>query len=114
MVIGQRIGPYEVTARLGEGGMGEVYRARDTRLDRQVALKVLTASVATDPDRLARFEREAKALEAAHEQVPSDDARLSPALRLVDASMDAYARRTDRQGARRASAPRERTAASAA
>ena len=60
--IGARIGPFEVTAALGEGGMGEVYRARDTRLGRDVALKLLPPAVASDPDRLRRFEREAKTL----------------------------------------------------
>ena len=59
---GTRIGPYEVTGSLGAGGMGEVYRASDTRLDRDVALKVLPDAFAADPDRLARFEREAKIL----------------------------------------------------
>jgi hypothetical protein len=61
-VIGQRIGPYEVVAKLGQGGMGEVYRARDSKLDRDVALKILPTSLANDPERLARFEREAKTL----------------------------------------------------
>ena len=56
------IGSYEVVGALGAGGMGEVYRARDTRLDRQVAIKVLPRRVASEPDRLARFEREAKVL----------------------------------------------------
>ena len=57
---GTTLGPYEVTAKIGEGGMGEVYRARDTKLDRDVALKVLPQPSTDDPDRLARFEREAK------------------------------------------------------
>ena len=59
---GARLGPYQVTAKIGEGGMGEVYRARDTKLDRDVALKVLPEAFTQDPDRLARFEREAKVL----------------------------------------------------
>ena len=59
---GAILGPYEVTAKIGEGGMGEVYRARDTKLDRDVALKVLPQAFTDDPDRLARFEREAKVL----------------------------------------------------
>ena len=63
-MIGQKLGPYEILAKLGEGGMGEVYRARDTMLDRDVAIKVLPDSFATDPDRVARFEREAKTLAA--------------------------------------------------
>jgi eukaryotic-like serine/threonine-protein kinase len=61
---GTRLGPYEVIAPLGAGGMGEVYRGRDGRLKRDVALKILPASVAADPERLARFEREAQALAA--------------------------------------------------
>ena len=63
-MIGKTIGPYEVEAKLGEGGMGEVYRARDSKLGRDVALKVLPAAVAADPDRLARFRREAQVLAA--------------------------------------------------
>ena len=61
---GTRIGPYVVEASLGAGGMGEVYRARDTRLDRDVAIKLLPDLLARDPDALARFEREAKAVAA--------------------------------------------------
>ena len=59
---GIRLGPYEVTAAIGAGGMGEVYRATDTNLGRQVALKILPDAFANDPERLARFEREAKTL----------------------------------------------------
>ncbi len=59
---GDRLGPYEVLSILGEGGMGRVYRARDTKLQRQVAIKVLPDEVAADPDRVARFEREARTL----------------------------------------------------
>jgi eukaryotic-like serine/threonine-protein kinase len=60
--VGTRVGVYEVLGSLGAGGMGEVYRARDTRLKREVALKILPASFATNPDRLARFQREAEVL----------------------------------------------------
>jgi tRNA A-37 threonylcarbamoyl transferase component Bud32 len=62
--IGTRIGPYEVLGPLGVGGMGEVYRARDPKLHRDVAIKILPESMARDPDRLARFEREAQVLAA--------------------------------------------------
>jgi len=61
---GTRIGSYEIVGSLGAGGMGEVYRARDSKLNREVALKVLPASVAADPERLARFRREAQVLAA--------------------------------------------------
>ena len=61
---GSRLGRYEILNPLGAGGMGEVYRARDTRLDRDVAIKILPESVARDPERLARFDREAKAVAA--------------------------------------------------
>ena len=57
---GTRLGPYEITGLIGSGGMGEVYSAHDTRLGREVAVKVLPASMAGDPDRQARFEREAR------------------------------------------------------
>ena len=60
--VGDRLGHYEVTAKIGQGGMGEVYRARDTKLGRDVALKVFPQAFTSDPDRLVRFEREAKVL----------------------------------------------------
>jgi serine/threonine-protein kinase len=61
-LIGKKISHYSVTAKLGEGGMGEVYRATDTKLGRDVALKVLPQAFASDADRMARFEREAQVL----------------------------------------------------
>ncbi len=62
LTLGTRLGPYEITAKLGEGGMGEVWRARDFHLGREVALKVLPEGFTADPERAARFEREAKLL----------------------------------------------------
>src|SRR5262249_11505396 len=64
LVIGTRLGPYEVGAVIGTGGMGEVYKGRDTRLDRSVAIKVLTAALGADPQFRDRFEREARAISA--------------------------------------------------
>jgi serine/threonine protein kinase len=64
LLPGTRLGPYEITAPIGAGGMGEVYRALDTNLGRQVAIKVLPDSVAHDPERMTRFEREARLLAA--------------------------------------------------
>src|SRR5688572_30806042 len=61
---GSRLGPYEIVAPLGAGGMAEVYRARDPRLGRDVAVKVLPESATNDPERLARFEQEARAVAA--------------------------------------------------
>jgi len=65
-LIGSQLGPYEITAKLGEGGMGEVWRARDTKLERDVAIKVLPAAFVEDHERLQRFEREAKLLAQLH------------------------------------------------
>src|SRR6266540_3449944 len=62
LTTGSRLGSYEIVGALGAGGMGEVYRARDTRLNRDVALKILPDAFATDPDRVARFRREATTL----------------------------------------------------
>ena len=64
LTSGTRLGPYEITGAIGAGGMGEVYRARDTKLHRDVAIKVLPELFAADPDRLTRFEREAQSLAA--------------------------------------------------
>ncbi len=60
LLSGTRLGPYEILAPLGAGGMGEVYKAKDTRLDRAVAIKVLPSHLSRDPDLKARFEREAR------------------------------------------------------
>jgi serine/threonine protein kinase len=62
LIPGTRLGVYEVTAQIGVGGMGEVYRATDTKLKRQVAIKILPPALAADHDRLARFQREAEVL----------------------------------------------------
>jgi eukaryotic-like serine/threonine-protein kinase len=64
LAAGSKLGPYKILAPIGEGGMGEVYRARDTKLDRDVAIKVLPAALAQDAEGLARFEREVKVLAA--------------------------------------------------
>src|SRR5688572_5225653 len=64
LAAGTRVGPYEVTGALGAGGIGEVYRARDSRLGREVAVKVIPAGFAADPERLHRFEQEARAAAA--------------------------------------------------
>ena len=61
---GDKLGPYEIVSPLGAGGMGEVYRARDPKLNREVAIKVLPPALANDADYLARFQREAQALAA--------------------------------------------------
>jgi Tol biopolymer transport system component len=91
LTSGQRLGPYEIVGTLGAGGMGEVYRARDPQLNRDVAIKVLLPSVASDPERLARFRREAQVLASlnhpniAHihglQELPSEDG--SPGVALV-------------------------------
>ena len=62
LTSGTKLGPYEIQSPLGAGGMGEVYRARDTRLDRSVAIKILPAGFSSDADRLQRFQQEARVL----------------------------------------------------
>src|SRR5260370_31793899 len=64
LTCGTKLGPYEIQGALGAGGMGEVYRARDTRLGRDVAIKVLPAHLSSDPELKTRFEREARAISA--------------------------------------------------
>ena len=66
---GTRVGVYEVSAQIGEGGMGQVYRAHDTQLKRDVAVHLLPQAFAQDPDRLARFQREAHVLAALNRRV---------------------------------------------
>ena len=68
LTVGTSIGPYEISALLGAGGMGEVFRARDTRLNRDVAIKILPEVFAQDADRIARFSREAQTLAALNHQ----------------------------------------------
>jgi serine/threonine protein kinase len=91
LTVGTRIGPYEIVSALGAGGMGEVYRARDQRLDRSVAIKVLPEALATDPERIARFEREAKTLAALNHPhiahihgLEESDGRCALVMELVD------------------------------
>src|SRR2546427_1518649 len=62
IVVGTRLGPYEIVSHLGAGGMGEVYKAKDTRLGRTIAIKILPSHMSANPDLRARFEREAKAI----------------------------------------------------
>ncbi len=87
-MVGKTLGHYEILEPLGKGGMGEVYRARDTKLDRDVAIKVLPEDFASDPDRLARFEREAKLLASLnHANIAAiyglEDAGVGPCARLL-------------------------------
>jgi serine/threonine protein kinase len=99
LTTGSRLGPHEITALLGAGGMGEVYRARDTRLKREVALKILPESFAADPDRLARFQREAEVLASArHESSPDFKLNRPPAIAITSRSFHLTAGlfRTDR------------------
>ena len=75
LVPGTRLGAYEVTSQIGVGGMGEVYRATDTKLGRPVAIKVLPSAVAQDAERLARFDREARTLALAEPSEHRPDLR---------------------------------------
>ena len=78
---GSRLGPYEIVDKIGEGGMGEVWRARDTRLGRDVAVKILPADFAADPERQRRFELEARAASASIGGAPIWSPSCSRALR---------------------------------
>ena len=84
LTVGSRLGHYDVTALIGEGGMGQVYQATDTKLNRQVALKILPEAFAADPDRLARFQREAQVLLDCTTSTLSSSARgmISPSILL--------------------------------
>ncbi len=97
--VGARLAHYDVTALIGEGGMGQVYQATDTKLNRQVALKILPEAFATDPDRLARFQREAQVLASLnHPGIAAiygiEEAEGTRALVLARASMPRSALRT--------------------
>ena len=116
--LGTRLGPYEIVAPLGAGGMGEVYRARDTRLKRDVAIKVLPAAFARDPERLARFQREAQVLAAlnhphiAHDLRPRRERTASRALVMELVEGETLAERIARgpDPARRGAADRQQIA----
>ena len=90
--LGTTLGSYRVIAKIEEGGMGEVYRARDTTLDRDVALKVLPQAFTDDPDRLARFEREAKVLASLNHL------NIGPGLELAESSVLDSAFRSSHSG----------------
>jgi serine/threonine protein kinase len=94
---GEKLGPYEILALLGQGGMGQVYCARDTTLHRDVALEVLPATFLRDPERMARFQREAKvlaSLDHPHGIVDSEDSR---GLVLALIGQDGWSHRRNRQ-----------------
>ena len=76
LTVGTRLGVYEIRSLLGAGGMGEVYRARDTKLNRDVAIKVLSGPLATDPEQLARFDREAQLLASLNHPLHRADLRI--------------------------------------
>jgi serine/threonine protein kinase len=101
LAAGTRLGAYEVTASIGAGGMGEVYRARDLKLDRDVALKILPAAFAADPDRLARFEREAQGAGGAQSSAHRADLRHRGLDRRSSAGDGARRRRDARRAHRR-------------
>src|SRR5512136_2593490 len=93
LAVGAKLGPYEIQSPLGAGGMGEVYRARDPRLGREVAIKVLPASFSQDADRLRRFEQEARAASGLNHpniitvyEIGSADGTSYIAMELVDGS----------------------------
>src|SRR5262245_37659412 len=90
-MLGRILGHYAILSKLGEGCMGEVYRATDTKLGRQVALKVLPADTAGDPERFARFQREARAVAALNHPKVSIGATVCHLVNgEVDAALDSY------------------------
>jgi serine/threonine protein kinase len=78
LTSGTKLGPYEIQSPLGAGGMGEVYRARDTRLNRDVAVKILPEAFARDAERMRRFEQEARAVAALSHRAASPSTRIRP------------------------------------
>ena len=108
---GTRLGSYEIAGRIGAGGMGEVYRARDTKLNRDVAIKVLPDLFALDPDRLARFEREAQTLAALNHphiaQIYGIEGGGALVMELVDGRRSLGADRARAHAARRGAADRQ-------
>ena len=110
LAAGARLGPYELLAPLGAGGMGEVYRARDTRLSREVAIKVLPSELSSDPSRLKRFEKEARSASALNHpnivtvyDIGSEGGVSYIAMELVDGGDAAQAARWRRAAGRRGS-----------
>ena len=114
LIPGTRLGAYEIVSALGAGGMGEVYRANDTRLKRQVAIKVLPGSFVDDPERLARFQREAELLAAVNHPhiaavygLEETDGIKALVMELVDGERSRGARRSWSSAARRGGRDRQ-------
>ena len=98
LTLGTRLGPYEITAQIGAGGMGEVYRATDTKLNRSVAIKVLLPAVADDADRLARFRREAQVLASLNHPNIAAIYGLEEANDVVALALDSWTARISQSG----------------
>ena len=99
LASGTKLGPYEIQSHLGAGGMGEVYRATDTKLGRDVALKVLPTEMARDPERLTRFRREAKALARAKNPIMAQVTGRLPALQGMCSTTTPCSAQCTRRGA---------------
>ena len=102
-MIGESIGPYTILAKLGAGGMGEVYRAKDSKLKREVALKVLPADVANDRERMARFQREAEVLAALNH--PNIKVRPDGTVKVLDVGLAKAIDQAGRAGGEAANSP---------